>query len=353
MEVMQVLRYLVLVVLGVIFFSHAGEAKKKDRVTRDFYIADTNGDERLSEDEWMRRGNFKKLDQDGDGFISLGEVRKIYEGHDDKNYVWPPKNMKILNGENDPSVVADRISSSDISEEVQCGLGRIKHCGSDAQVERGLLATGTGPVFPDGVNCPGIDDYWAMDYSHKRERTAFHGGIDIPAPWGTPMRAVAAGSVVALYQGAQSKRGFEVVLRHSPDQTGLPYWIYSAYGHLDALPDFKVGQVLAMGDVVGPTGNSGVSGKGGGHSLMRRPAIHLAMFFATSSKYGEVNETIIPQDGYWLDPVAFYRQKEPLFSIKVKALPEDEKNVLVPVLLDDGTTLPPQTKVIWPYTCRR
>jgi hypothetical protein len=120
--------------------------------------------------------------------------------------------------------------------------------------------------IPDNVDCYGSDDYWAMDYSHKRNRKMYHGGIDLPAPWGTPMRAVAAGSVVAMYTADKSKRGNEVYLRHAPDQTGLPMWTYSAYGHL-------------------------------------------AFFYSQSPKYTEANDTIVPVDGFWLDPMAFYRQK--------------------------------------------
>jgi murein DD-endopeptidase MepM/ murein hydrolase activator NlpD len=168
------------------------------------------------------------------------------------------------------------------------------------------------------------------------------------------MHAVAAGSVIATYQSDQSKRGNEVVLRHSPEQTGLPMWTYSAYGHLDALPDLQIGQKVAMGEIIGPTGNSGISAmgtKGSGQSKNRRPAIHLAMFYSTIAKYSESNATIVPKNGYWLDPMAFYRQKEPFDSKSVKALAESEKSVLIPVLLEDGTTIPHNTKIIWPYTC--
>ena len=43
--------------------------KGKDRVKRDFRHADQNGDGRLSHEEWMRRGNFELLDQNGDGYL--------------------------------------------------------------------------------------------------------------------------------------------------------------------------------------------------------------------------------------------------------------------------------------------
>ena len=333
-----------------------GERQSRDRVARDFLHADRDGDRRLSRAEWNRRGNFDRLDADGDGFLSLKEVRAMYRGHDDRNYDWPPAGMAKPTVEIDPAIAADRVEPDALDAETRCGIGRMMRCAVDDQKKRGLFETGTGPKFPDGVRCPGIDDYWAMDYGNKRNRESYHGGIDLPVPWGTPVRAVADGSVVAFYRAEQSKRGTEVVLRHSPEQTGLPVWTYSAYGHLDALPDLKIGQRVAMGQILAPTGNSGIAARGtrgSGQSATRRPAIHLAMFFSDTGRYGEVNDTIIPQNGRWLDPMAFYRRTGPFDSEAVRALPDAEKSVPIPVLFDDGTTLPADTRMIWPYRCAR
>ncbi len=349
----------VLATFALISAPSISHAKKKDRVARDFHHADTNGDGLLSKAEWNRRGNFEKLDTDGDGSLSLTEVRAIYKGHDDKNYEWPPRNTALKFprlGDIAPDALMDKVGREALDKETLCGIGRSSRCPVKPQFKRGLIETGTGPRFPEGANCPGIDDYWAMGYASKRNRESYHGGIDLPVPWGKPMLAVAAGSVVALYKAHLSKRGNEVVIRHSPKQTGLPVWTYTAYGHLDKLPDFELGQRINKGDIIGPTGNSGISAKGkkgSGQSRTRRPAIHLAMFFSKNRTYAEANNTIIPIDGRWLDPFAFYRQKGPFDSEAVKALPDTEKHIDIPVMFDDGTTLPEQTKVIWPYTCSR
>ena len=239
-----------------------GERRNRDRVARDFMHADQDGDRRISRDEWNRRGNFDRLDADGDGFLSLREVRAMYRGHDDKDYDWPPAGMAKPTVEIDPSIAADRVEVDALDNETKCGIGRMMRCATADQKKRGLFETGTGPHFPDGAVCPGIDDYWAMDYDNKRNRESYHGGIDVPVPWGTPVRAVADGSVVAMYRAEQSKRGTEVVLRHGPEQTGLPVWTYSAYGHLDALPDLKIGQRVRMGQILAPTGNSGIAAMG-------------------------------------------------------------------------------------------
>ena len=333
-----------------------GERRNRDRVARDFMHADQDGDRRISRDEWNRRGNFDRLDADGDGFLSLREVRAMYRGHDDKDYDWPPAGMAKPTVEIDPSIAADRVEVDALDNETKCGIGRMMRCATADQKKRGLFETGTGPHFPDGAVCPGIDDYWAMDYGNKRNRESYHGGIDVPVPWGTPVRAVADGSVVAMYRAEQSKRGTEVVLRHGPEQTGLPVWTYSAYGHLDALPDLKIGQRVRMGQILAPTGNSGIAAmgtRGSDQSATRRPAVHLAMFFSDTGIYGEANDTIIPKNGRWLDPMAFYRGKAPFDSDAVRALPDAEKSVPIPVLFGDGTTLPAVTRMIWPYSCTR
>jgi murein DD-endopeptidase MepM/ murein hydrolase activator NlpD len=333
----------------------AKKNKERDRVKTDFIKADLNRDNRLSPKEWNRRGNFDKLDSNRDGSLSLQEVRQMYKGHDRRNYTWPPENHSPAEVVIDPTVRQDRVDKSELDAQTKCGIARLMRCDFNAQILKGLAATGTGPVFPAQFTCPGIDDYWAMDYESKRNRPTFHGGIDIPVPWGTPVRAVADGSVVALYDETLSKRGNEVVLRHRPDQTGLPMWTYTAYGHLDGLPDLQIGQQLKMGEIIGPTGNSGISAKGtkgSAQSTTRRPAIHLAMFYSPHPQYTEANNTVVPKEGRWLDPMAFYRQKPPFDTPSVQALPETEKSVMIPVMLRVGTTIPEKTKIIWPYTCQ-
>ena len=329
---------------------------KRDRAKRDFRHMDNNGDDRISRTEWNRRGNFKRLDANNDDSLSLDEVRALYHGQNERDYSWPPDGMPAPDTAIDPSVASDRVETSKLDRDVLCAISRDRGCSMDIAVARGLAETGTGPVFPAGAVCPGIDDYWAMNYSFKRNRTSYHGGIDLPVPWGTPVRAVAAGSVVAIYPADNSKRGNELVLRHAPEDTGLEIWTYSAYGHMDRQPDFEIGQRVKMGQILGPTGNSGISARGrrgGAQSSNRRPAIHLATFFSAERTFSEYNNVVIPADGYWLDPMAMFRQTPPFDTPSVIALPDAEKGVAVPVMFDDGTTHPASTKLVWPYTCRR
>ncbi len=335
--------------INIAFMGGIYEAAAKDRVARDFGLMDKDGDDKISVEEWNRRGNFNRLDLDADGYLNLAEVRALYRAawKENKSSAIKPLAGEIL------TEIDGRVPEGMLSKEVRCAIGRFRRCDPKSSVERGLFPTGLGPVFPRNASCRGIDDYYAMPYGFKRKRDSYHGGIDMPAPWGTAMIAIANGTVVAIFKGDKSPRGIEIVLRHSPEDTGIPLWIYSAYAHLDRLPDMVVGQKVAMGQVLGPTGNSGISPKTGKQNKGRRPAIHFSTLYSTSKQYSESQNIIIPLKGYWLDPNAFYRGKVPLDTAAMKALPNIEKAVPIPVMFEDGSTNPPNTKLVWPYTCRQ
>jgi len=246
-----------------------------------------------------------------------------------------------------------RTTETAIDPVTSCAIGRWRNCDIKQVIARGLFETGLSPSFPDNAQCRAIDDWYAMDYTSRRPREAYHGGIDIPAPRGTPMIAVAAVTVVAQYLGEDSARGIEVVLRHSPEDTGIPLWIYTQYGHFSEMPALKMGQRVRLGERLGSTGNTGISPLTGAQSRRRRPAIHLGVFYSTSELYADIRDTIIPVNGHWMDPVALFRKKLPLDSASMKALPEAEKQIPISIMLDDGKAVPADTKIVWPYTCTR
>lgn len=76
---------------------------------------------------------------------------------------------------------------------------------------------------------------------------AFHTGIDIDAPYGTPVRAAADGEVSGAAMGAGYGR--EVVLDHGHD-------VRTVYGHLSAIA-VVAGQRVTRGQVIGYVGESG------------------------------------------------------------------------------------------------
>ncbi len=76
---------------------------------------------------------------------------------------------------------------------------------------------------------------------------AFHSGLDIDAPYGTPVRAAADGQVSGASMGAGYGR--EVVLNHGHD-------VLTIYGHLSAMAVVP-GQHVNRGQVIGYVGQSG------------------------------------------------------------------------------------------------
>lgn len=326
----------------------------RDRVHRDFSHMDVDGDGKISRAEWNRRGNFHRLDTDGNGYLNLNEVRAHYRRsavvHRPES---PGEAPGPIGGTSDIAALAARVPSGDLRRTTSCGMVRGRGCAPRNAVDIGMIATGLGPTFPDGLHCHAIDDYWAMDYSFKRHRQVRHGGIDLPADWGTPILAAADGTVVAVFEGKDSARGKEVILRHAPHQTGLPFWTYTGYAHLDVLPPFKPGQRVKKGQVLGPTGNSGIGGMSRRQNTRRRAAVHFSVVYSDRPEYAIIDDVVVPVNGLWMDPVGFYRSKPPWESSALKALPEKDKYVAVPVMGDDGRFFPHDTKLIWPYACTR
>ncbi len=197
---------------------------------------------------------------------------------------------------------ADRITRQQLDHTSFCAIGRKPPCTINTAVARGLFETGLHPRFADGVKCRAIDsEKYAIDYTYKRNRPSRHGGIDMPAPFGTPIYAAAAGTVVGVYRGSgKGHQGVHVILRHTPQDTGLPIWVYTVYAHLNKMPKLHVGEHLKMGDLIGPTGNSGASGahKGGRRGGAGAAAVvKKAAADATSLANAVVAATVVATSG--------------------------------------------------------
>jgi murein DD-endopeptidase MepM/ murein hydrolase activator NlpD len=239
-----------------------------------------------------------------------------------------------------------------ISADVRLMVGKNARGNSDKAVEiqqaRGGIETGLRAEFIGGGDCPEIDsEQWAIDYSHKRNRAAIHKGIDIPQPEGTPIRAVAEGVVVGKFANKVNRKGIEIMLRHTPAQTGLPFWTYSQYTHLLEMSPLPIGAKVALGQEIGKTSNSGKMGR-----RIRRDALHFAILYSKRPGWSRDGRFVAPEDGYWMDPNSFYRNAPPWESQALSQLPDDRKSVKVPYMKQDGSFVRPGTKRIWPYVCR-
>lgn len=107
--------------------------------------------------------------------------------------------------------------------------------------DHAIAASGLEAAFPDGHACQPIACPFASPTRYDGSRRpndrngGLHGGIDLSLSEGTPLLAVADGEVIALGEGGRME-GIYLWLRHSPEDTGLPYWVFSKYQHFSALP---------------------------------------------------------------------------------------------------------------------
>lgn len=320
----------------------------------DYYFPgyDRNGDDKIDRVEWAGRGNFELLDANHDGGIDRTEFGALYgrlgQGWKHAAPVAPAVPVVM-----DTTLDADLVEADEVGKAAFCIVARKSKCPEVDTLARthGLMPTGLTPVFPAGITCPGIDETFALPYEDKTGK-GNHGGIDIPVDAGTPIVAAADGTVVLKVDNQQQLRGLAVTLRHSPEDTGLPFWTYTEYAHLQSLPSQVVGQRVRMGEVIGITGNTGVRPMQAGDRSFRRPGIHYAVYYAQSRRFTVRDDYVIAEKPHWMDPMALYRASGPYASQVLAQLPDAEKDVLVSVMLLDGRTVPAAARRIWPYACR-
>lgn len=270
----------------------------------------------------------------------------------------------VLLGLTFPPALADQVDVKRVDGKTYSGIVRcMKECNLQDAIDLGMRITGSEPLFDERFECRGIDDGWAIDYSDKRSRPALHGGIDIPAPRGTPILAIADGEVVALFDNHVTAVGVRVFLRHTPEQTGKPFWTYSEYAHLLQLPSLSIGQQVKRGDEVGKTGNTGISGQeararagdtSSRRGKVRRDALHFSIMYSDTPDYAVINRNggyLIPVAARWMDPVAIYRSAPPYDSDTLATLSSVDRKVPIPFQTANGEIHPGESKLIWPYAC--
>ena len=223
--------------------------------------------------------------------------------------------------------------------------------------ERGLEETGLVVVYPKDAVCPQANSFFADpkrgDGSARNPRFnhGMHAGLDIPAPAGTPILAIADGTVVAKKEETPDGiGGIGIIVQHAPADTGYSVWLYTRYKHLKEMPALEIGQRVKLGQKIADTGTSGTGGRhygSGGHSHL-----HLDLFVSPDDKYFSGEVVFFPVNGQVADPLAIFRG-EPMDTASVRKLPADRKKVAIPYMTESGKVVNSgKARVIWPYACK-
>ena len=142
------------------------------------------------------------------------------------------------------------------------------------------------------VPVPGAKDEnpFGNSYQYFGVYRGGHTGVDLAAPVGTPVQAVADGKVVRIFTAPNMRYGLYVVLEHSPH-------LYSLYGHLSSF-SVKLGQQVKQGQVFAKVGNSGAAGYPHLHieALNRLPYFdgawgYLYICYGKNEKFSFVNQS--------------------------------------------------------------
>ena len=218
---------------------------------------------------------------------------------------------------------------------------------------RGFLATGLAAVYPENAACLPIVSPFASPTRHDGSRRSprfyqgLHGGADIAAPAGTPLIAIADGTVVHKSVG-ENIGGIGLMLQHAPADTGLGVWLYTEYKHLKEESGLEIGSRVRLGDKVGEAGNTGTTG---GRAYGEEGFYHLHWTaFASDGPDYKAMRMFIPVGGRWIDPLAVFL-RDPLNSKDVRELPEDRKRVRIAYRTTDGRTIPETARIVWPIAC--
>ncbi len=223
--------------------------------------------------------------------------------------------------------------------------------------ERGLEETGLVAVYPKDTVCPEANSFFADtkrgDGSARNPRFnhGMHAGLDIPAPEGTPILAIADGVVVAKKEETPDGiGGIGIIVQHAPADTGYTVWTYTRYKHLKEMPALEIGARVKMGQKIADTGTSGTGGRhygGGGHSHL-----HLDLFVSPDDQYFSGEVVFFPINGQVADPLAIFRG-EPMETVAVRKLSTDQKKVVIPYMTESGKVVNSgKARVIWPYACK-
>ena len=252
-------------------------------------------------------------------------------------------------------LVAMGVAMFDFPAEAQRGRGIVQDEAKEpADKSETIRPSGLEPVFPEKVRCPEIaSPFGSRTRYDGSSRPSWapgggsHGGIDITLAAGTPLLALAAGTVVAKGEGVRLL-GISMWLSLSPEETGLPDWVFSKYQHLETLPELSIGAKVSLGQVIGRSGKTGTTG--GHYGFNGYPHLHLTTLRSAEGEYQIEGSRVISRDGRIFDPLALYHEAGVRME-RTAGMPPSGKGVVIPYVAADGRAWPANTRVVWPIAC--
>jgi murein DD-endopeptidase MepM/ murein hydrolase activator NlpD len=124
--------------------------------------------------------------------------------------------------------------------------------------DTGFVLPLTGYRFTQDFGCSSLG-FYSYDPSWG---CSVHDGVDLAAPSGTPLVAVADGDVVAA-GWCDCGLGYYVEIDHGDG-------LHTVYGHMASQPYVSVGQAVAQGETIGPVGSTGLSTGPHVHFMVRQ-----------------------------------------------------------------------------------
>ncbi len=151
----------------------------------------------------------------------------------------------------DPLAAARALLGSSRSE----GDRPTLQCGSSELEANGNLSA-DATTEPVQIMMPLTTGSYRLTSQYGYRWGGMHEGMDMAAPAGTPIHAVAAGEVTYVGYGLGGRSGMIIVLKHEVD--GQTFWTWYIHMYPDGI-FVQEGQQVAAGEVIGEVGSYGNS----------------------------------------------------------------------------------------------
>ena len=130
-----------------------------------------------------------------------------------------------------------------------CFAATMQHSAADTMPSQRLHRVSSTSAFVYPVMGPRMSSDFGSRKHPVRKVRRHHDGIDLAAPIGAPIRAIANGKV--MYADPHGGYGKYIVIKHDDGFT-------SHYGHCDKV-EVGLGESVTAGQIIGTVGSSGVS----------------------------------------------------------------------------------------------